>query len=84
MLRCDVCGGRAVAALGHVHGLVASLCVECTGKAVASQGEAQKVSLLVATAKVSATQKHLSAQMDRRNYFGDHYHGPSLDEIQVA
>jgi len=84
MLRCDECGGRAVAALGHVHCLLVTLCHDCTLDAVERREGAQNEALLIAAAKVEATRRHLQAQLDRSNYFGDHYHGPPLDELQAA
>ena len=84
MLRCERCHGRAVASLGHIHGLVETLCHDCTQDVVASRAQAELESTMVAAAKVEITRRHLQEIADQRNYFGDHYVGPSLEELQAA
>ena len=43
MLRCERCGGRATATLGHLHCLNVHLCVSCT-REVVEKREAQQPS----------------------------------------
>ena len=42
MLRCNRCGGHALATLGHLHCLTEHLCLSCTQKVVEAREKREK------------------------------------------
>lgn len=87
MLRCAHCGGHAVPALAHIHGLTDQLCLRCSNASVERQNQRMLEERLVAAALRYETARYLRelARSGKPGDFGDfEYRHGSDDTLQAA